>query len=385
MTKKVISPRIENVEESATIQSAKKAKILINQGIDVINFTLGEPDFDTPSNIVEAAHYAMIAGETHYSAGPGIPSLRKAIADKLRSENSIPTSSDNIMVTPGAKFAIFEAMMTLIDDGDEVLLFDPSWVSYDACVKMAGGKTVWVETDPEKNYRPTKDLSEYVTDKTKMIVLNSPCNPTGAVYTKAQLKEIADLASDHNFYVISDEMYEKIIYDKKNCSIASMDDMQDRTITVNGFSKAYAMTGWRLGYMDVPSHIFKSLEKIQSHTISNVTTFIQYGGVEALKGPQDELHKMQAAFRERRDVLVNGLQKLGLKCVMPDGAFYAFPDVGEFGTGEEIAARLLEEAHIAVSPGIAFGESGKNNIRFSYATSINRIQEALIRMEEIFK
>ena len=381
----MISSRIERVEESATLKSSKRAKNLISQGVDVIDFTLGEPDFATPANIVEATHRAMVAGETHYSNGSGLPKLREAVANKLRLENKIPAETENIMVTPGAKLAIFEAMMTLLNDGDEVLLFDPSWVSYDACVKMAGGKTVWVETDPDRNYRPAKDLPEYVTDKTKMVVLNSPCNPTGAVYEKEQLQEIADLAIDYDFMVLSDEIYEKIIYDKENYSIGSFDGMEDRTITINGFSKAYAMTGWRLGYMNVPKPLFKSFEKIQSHTISNVTTFIQYGAIEALTGPQDELHRMQAAFKERRGVLVDGLRKLGLKCVMPDGAFYAYPDISEFGTSEEITDRLLDEAGVAVSPGIAFGESGKNNIRISYAASVERIQEALIRMEKVFK
>jgi Aspartate/tyrosine/aromatic aminotransferase len=381
----MISSRIERVEESATLKSSKRAKNLINQGIDIINFTLGEPDFDTPKNITDATYDAMKRGETHYSPGAGIPELRQAIADKLVNENGIPTTANDVMVTPGAKLAIFEAMMTLIEDGDEVLLFDPSWVSYDACIKMAGGKTVWVPTDADKNYGPAGDLSEYVTDKTKMIVINTPCNPTGSVYEKSQLKEIADLAIDHDFLVMSDEMYEKIIYDKKNYSIASFDNMYERTITINGFSKAYAMTGWRLGYMNAPSNIFQSLEKIQSHTISNVTTFIQYGGHEALVGPQDELHKMQAAFKERRNVLVEGLRKLGLKCPMPDGAFYAYPDISEFGTSEEITDRLLDEAHVAVSPGIAFGESGKDNIRISYAASVERINEALVRMEKVFK
>jgi Aspartate/tyrosine/aromatic aminotransferase len=373
----MISSRIERVEESATLKSSKRAKNLINQGIDIINFTLGEPDFDTPKNITDATYDAMKRGETHYSPGAGIPELRQAIADKLVNENGIPTTANDVMVTPGAKLAIFEAMMTLIEDGDEVLLFDPSWVSYDACIKMAGGETVWVPTDADKNYGPAGDLSEYVTDKTKMIVINTPCNPTGSVYEKSQLKEIADLAIDHDFLVMSDEMYEKIIYDKKNYSIASFDNMYERTITINGFSKAYAMTGWRLGYMNAPSNIFQSLEKIQSHTISNVTTFIQYGG--------HELHKMQAAFKERRNVLVEGLRKLGLKCPMPDGAFYAYPDISEFGTSEEITDRLLDEAHVAVSPGIAFGESGKDNIRISYAASVERINEALVRMEKVFK
>jgi Aspartate/tyrosine/aromatic aminotransferase len=380
----MISERMQRVEESATLKSAKKAKGFISKGIDVIDFTLGEPDFDTPANITDATCRAMKDGKTRYSPGPGIPELRQAIADKLVKDNNIPTTANNIMVTPGAKLAIFEAMMTLIEDGDEVLLFDPSWVSYDACIKMAGGKTIWVPTNPDKKYQPLYDLSEYVTDRTKMVVINTPCNPTGAVYSKNHLKEIADLAIDHDFLVMSDEMYEKIIYDEKNLSIASFDNMADRTITINGFSKAYAMTGWRLGYMNIPDHIFPSVEKIQSHTVSNVTTFIQYGGVEALTGPQDELYRMQAAFKERRNVLVDGLNKLGLKCAMPDGAFYAYPNVGEFGTGEEITDRLLEEAHVAVSPGIAFGESGKDNIRISYAASVERIKEALIRMEKIF-
>ncbi|MCL2141339.1 MAG: pyridoxal phosphate-dependent aminotransferase [Methanimicrococcus sp.] len=379
----MISARLERVEESATLKYSKKAKDLSAKGVDVINFTLGEPDFDTPENITEAAYRAMKKGETHYSAVPGIPELREAIAEKLRTENKIPTKAKNVMVTQGAKLAIFEALMTVVDDGDEVLLLDPAWVSYEACVKMAGGKPVWVPTDPDNNYQPLHDISKYITSKTKMIILNTPCNPTGSVYDKSCIQEIADLAIDHDFLVMSDEIYEKITYGKNNISIASLDNMADRTITVNGFSKAYAMTGWRLGYLNVPDHIFPSLEKIQSHSISNVTTFIQYGGVEALTGPQDALIHMRKEFEERRNILVKGLNDLGLKCAMPEGAFYAYPDVSEFGSGEEITDKLLEEVHIAVSPGVAFGESGKNSIRISYATSKERIKEALVRMEKM--
>ncbi|WP_338103006.1 pyridoxal phosphate-dependent aminotransferase [Methanolapillus millepedarum] len=381
----MISSRLARVEESATMKSSKRAKDLMSRGVDVINFTLGEPDFDTPKNIMDKTIEAMKAGETHYSPAVGLPALREAIAEKLRTENKIDTKASNVMVTPGAKQGIFEVMMTLIDEGDEVLLMDPSWVSYDACIQMAGGKTVWVPTDPENKYQPLHDLSKYVTSKTKMIVVNTPCNPTGSVFDKSHLQEIADLANDHNLFVLSDEIYEKIIYDKKHISIASMDGMADRTITINGFSKAYAMTGWRLGYLNAPASVFPSLEKIQSHSISNVTTFVQYGGIEALTGPQDTVLNMQKEFKERRSVLVNGLLKLGLKCAMPDGAFYAYPDVGEFGPGARITDRLLDEAQVAVSPGIAFGESGKNNIRISYATSVDRIKEALIRMEKVFQ
>ncbi|WNY26758.1 pyridoxal phosphate-dependent aminotransferase [Methanolapillus ohkumae] len=380
----MISSRVERVEESATMKSSKRAKDLISRGVDVINFTLGEPDFDTPANITQKTIDAMKSGETHYSPAVGLPALREAVAQKLRTENKIDTKAGNIMITPGAKQGIFEAMMTLIDEGDEVLLPDPSWVSYDACIRMAGGKTVWIPTDPKNKYQPLDDLSEFITPKTKMIVVNTPCNPTGSVLDKSHLLEIADLAIDHDFFVLSDEIYEKIIYDKKHVSIASLDNMADRTITINGFSKAYAMTGWRLGYLNAPASVFPSLEKIQSHSISNVTTFVQYGGLEALTGPQDTVMNMQKEFKKRRSVLVDGLVKLGLQCDMPDGAFYAYPDVSEFGTGAEITDRLLEEAQVAVSPGIAFGESGKNNIRISYAASVERIEEALIRMEKVF-
>jgi aspartate aminotransferase len=379
----MISARLERIEESATLKYSKKAKDLISQGVDVINFTLGEPDFDTPENITEATYRAMKMGETHYSAAFGIPQLREAIAEKLRTENNIPAKSKNVVVTQGAKLAIFEALMTVIDDGDEVLLFDPAWVSYEACIKMAGGIPVWVPTDPDNNFQPI-DLSKYITPKTKMIILNTPCNPTGAMLDKTGLQEVADLAIDHDFLVMSDEIYEKITYGKRNISIASLENMADRTLTVNGFSKAYAMTGWRLGYLSVPESILPSLEKIQSHSISNATTFLQYGAIEALTGPQDALIQMQKEFEERRGILVKGLNNLGVKCALPDGAFYAYPDVGEFGSGEEITDRLLEEVHIAVSPGVAFGESGKNSLRISYATSKERIQEALIRMEKIF-
>lgn len=378
-----ISERLRRVEGSATIKYSNRAKEMKAKGEDVIEFTLGEPDFATPKNICDAAARAMFDGETHYSQGIGLPGLREAIAEKLRNDNGIDAAASNIIVTPGAKQGIFMLMMTLLDDGDEVILFDPSWVSYDACVKMAGGKPIWVPTDPLNGFRPI-DLASYITPKTKMIVFNTPCNPTGAVYGPDVLQEIADIAIDNDLLVLADEIYEKIIYGKKHVSIASLDGMAERTITLNGFSKAYAMTGWRLGYMHAPTTVFKALEKIQSHSVGNVTTFIQYGAIEALRGPQDELAAMTAEFKARRDLLVGGLNKLGFKCPMPDGAFYAFPDVSEFGTGEEVTTRLLNEGKIAVVPGFGFGNAGTNYVRFSYATSVDRIKEALDRMEKIF-
>ncbi|HII02333.1 TPA: pyridoxal phosphate-dependent aminotransferase [Methanosarcinaceae archaeon] len=375
--------RLKRVEESATIRISNIANRMTKDGVDVINFSLGEPDFDTPKNICDAAAKAMYEGMTHYAPSAGIPELRTAIAEKLRTENKLDVTEADVLVTPGAKQAIFEIMMGVLADGDEALLFDPAWVTYDACIRFAGADTVWVPTTPEKGFIP-EDFSEYITDKTKLIVANTPGNPTGGVFGKKTLKCIADLAIDHDLLVVSDEIYEKILYDREHISIGSLEGMQDRTITVNGFSKAYAMTGWRLGYLSAPPEILKLLQKIQSHSVSSATTFVQYGGLEALQGPQDKVTEMVDRFRMRRDILIGGLNNLGFNCKTPEGAFYAFADVSEFGSGTEVAEKLLKEAHVAVTPGIAFGPSGENFLRISYATSVDRISEALERMEKVF-
>lgn len=374
------SSRLKRVEESATIKVANLANKLKQEGKDVISFSLGEPDFDTPKHICDAAADAMYRGETHYAPSAGIPELRDAVAEKLRVENSLDVASSDILVTPGAKQAIFEIMMSVLDDGDEALLFDPAWVSYDPAIKFAGANTAWVPTDPQDGFKPV-NMEEYVTEKTKLIVVNSPGNPTGAVYDRSVLKNIADIAIDNDILVLSDEIYEKIIYDKEHLSIGSFDGMHDRTITVNGFSKAYAMTGWRLGYVAAKPEIFKGLVKIQSHSVSSATSFVQHGGVAALKGPQEPVAEMVSKFKARRDALVDGLNSIDIKCQKPGGAFYAFADVSAYGTGDEVAEKLLMEAHVAVTSGSAFGESGKNFVRISYATSLKRIEEGLARIE----
>ncbi len=374
------SSRLERVEESATIKITNIANKLKQDGVDVISFSLGEPDFDTPKHICDAAADAMYRGETHYAPSAGIPELRSAIADKLRTENKLDVSESNVLVTPGAKQAIFEIMMSVLDDGDEAILFDPAWVSYDPCIKFAGADSVWVPTDPDNGFAPY-DISESITDKTRLIVVNSPSNPTGGVFGKDIQKQIADLAIDHDLLVLSDEIYEKIIYDTKHVSIGAMDGMHERTITVNGFSKAYAMTGWRLGYVTAAPDIFNGLFKIHSHSVSSATTFAQYGGVAALTGPQEPVEEMVAEFKVRRDILIDGLNSLGIKCKKPEGAFYAFADVSEYGNGDEVTEKFLADAHVAVTPGSAFGPSGKDFVRISYATSQERIREALSRIE----
>jgi aspartate aminotransferase len=374
--------RLQKITESATLRISNLASELKSQGKDIISFSLGEPDFNTPGHIIEAAKASLARSETHYTPSPGIPELRKAIAQKLKIDNNIEARAGNIIVTPGAKQAIFEVMLSVLQEGDEAILFDPAWVSYDPCVMLTGAKTVWVPSDPDKSFKPV-NLAEYITKKTKIIVVNSPCNPTGGVYGRETLKEIADIAVDKNILVLSDEIYEKIIYDKEHISIGSMDGMQDLTITVNGFSKAYAMTGWRLGYVSAAKEIYDQMLKLHSHSVSQATSFVQYAGIAALQGDQTCVTDMVREFRARRDLLIRGLNKLGIRCAMPDGAFYAFADVSEYGSGEKVAELLLNKAFVATTPGFAFGEAGNDFIRISYATSQERIKEALRRMEAV--
>lgn len=374
--------RLQNITESATLRISNLASELKSQGKDIISFSLGEPDFTTPCHIIDAAKASLDRGETHYTPSPGIPQLRKAIAEKLKKENNIEAKAGNIIVTPGAKQAIFEVMLSVLQEGDEAILFDPAWVSYDPCIKLAGAKTVWAATSRDDGFKPA-GAGEYITKKTKLIVINSPCNPTGSVYNKETLKEIADLAVDKNIMVLSDEIYEKIIYDKEHISIGSMDGMMDLTITVNGFSKAYAMTGWRLGYVSAPKEVYEQMLKLHSHSVSQATSFVQYAGVAALQEEQSCVDDMVREFKTRRDLLIKGLNELGIKCTRPDGAFYAFADVSEFGSGEEVAEMLLNKAFVATTPGSAFGEAGNDFIRISYATSQERIREALRRMAAV--
>ncbi|MCZ7401111.1 MAG: pyridoxal phosphate-dependent aminotransferase [Candidatus Methanoperedens sp.] len=374
--------RLLNITESATLRISNLASELKSQGKDIISFSLGEPDFTTPSHIIDAAKASLDRGDTHYTPSPGIPELRKAIAEKLKVENKIETKPGNVIVTPGAKQAIFEVMLSVLQEGDEAILFDPAWVSYDPCIQLAGARTVWAPTSRDNGFSP-ENIGESVTKKTKLIVINSPCNPTGGVYSKETLKEIADIAIDNNILVLSDEIYEKIIYDMKHISIGAMDGMQDLTITVNGFSKAYAMTGWRLGYVCAPKEIYEQMLKLHSHSVSQATSFVQYAGLAALKGDQAPVTAMVSEFKKRRDLLIKGLEKLGIKSGRPDGAFYAFADVSKYGSGEKVAELLLNKAFVATTPGSAFGEAGNDYIRISYATSQERIKEALKRMEAV--
>jgi len=376
----MVSARIASIHESTTLKISATAKKLTASGLDIIDMGVGEPDFDTPKHIVEAGCNSIRMGETHYAPTGGIPELRQAIAEKLSRENLIHTAAEDVIVTPGAKMAVFAAVQALLQEGDECVLIGPSWVSYEPSVAFAGGSVVWGEVDGE--FMP-QNIAEKISPKTRMIIINSPSNPTGAVFERPVLEEIRDLAVDHDLFVISDEIYEKIIYDHEHISIGSLPGMAERTVTINGFSKAYAMTGWRLGYLTGPKETMKWVIRLLSHSVSQATTFVQRAGVVALQGPQDDIDMMVAEFRARRDILVAGLNGLGIPCSVPGGAFYVFPDVSGFGGGDLFTERLLKEALIAATPGSAFGPGGRDYVRLSYATSQNRIRQALDRIEKI--
>ncbi|MEM4728435.1 MAG: pyridoxal phosphate-dependent aminotransferase [Thermoplasmata archaeon] len=377
-----VSSRMEGLAESGTVRMANMERELKARGIKTISFALGEPDFPTPAHIVEAAAEAMRAGFTHYTASKGIPELREAIAEKSRVENGIPCSPDDVLVTP-TKLGIYLAMMAFVDRDDEVVVPDPGWVSYVPMVRLAGGRPVPLRLRAEDDFRMTPErLAEVLTPGTRAVVLNSPSNPTGSVATEADMKGIAELARDHDLLVLTDEIYEKLIYEGRHVSIASLDGMFERTVTFNGLSKSYAMTGWRLGWVVAPRELMKQLDRLQQHTLTCAPSFAQKGAVAALRGPQDCVDRMREEFRRRRDFLLRRLNSSGLfECRRPSGAFYLFPRYNLKIPSLELAERLLEKAHVALTPGSAFGPGGEGHIRISYATSMENLEEGMGRIE----
>ncbi|HEX9907862.1 MAG TPA: pyridoxal phosphate-dependent aminotransferase [Thermoplasmata archaeon] len=380
----MIAERIKRVQESGTMKMKELAGQKKAEGKNIISFTVGEPDFDTPKHIVEAAKKALDDGFTRYLDAPGLPALREAIAKTAKMDNGIPCEPSNVLITP-TKQAIFMTIIATINEGDEVIMPDPSWVTYDPCVQLAGGKTVKVVTKEEHQWRVRpEDVAELITPKTKMILYNSPSNPCGAVETKDDIKGLADLAKDHNLLVLSDEVYEKIVFDgNKHYSIAAEPDMMDRTITISGFSKTYAMTGWRMGWLIAPKPIFKAVNKVQQHSITHAVTFAQYGALAALTGPQEPVKMMVKEFQERRDLIMKLMKDIpGFHCDVPKGAFYVFPRFEAKMKSEEFALYLMDKAEVAATGGASFGGAGEDHIRISYATNKKNIQEGMERIKK---
>lgn len=392
-----LSRKAQAIEPSLTLAITAKAKEMKEKGIDVISFSAGEPDFNTPKNIINAAIKAMEDGNTKYTSVNGILQLREAICKKFKDDNGLEYNPSQIVVSTGAKQSLANTFLAILNPGDEVIVSTPYWVSYPELIKLADGKPVFVEGDEKSNYKFTKEnLEKAVTAKTKSIVLNTPNNPTGTIYNKEELEVIADFAKKYDIIIISDEMYEKLIYDNENhISIASLSkDAYERTIVINGLSKSYAMTGWRIGYCAASEKIAKLMISIQSHVTSNVCSITQYAALEALNGPQDEITKMINEFEKRRNYMINRIESIdNLSIVKPKGAFYIMINI-ENCLGKEIngkilndsmefCASLLENEKLAVIPGKAFGLN--NYIRVSYATSMEAIKEGLNRIESFIK
>ena len=371
--------RVRRVEPSATLAISGRASELTAEGVDVVDLSVGEPDFDTPEHIKEAAEEALAAGHTGYPPSNGIPPLREAIADYLGGMG-LEYEAGNVIVTPGAKQALYETVQALVDDGDEVVLLDPAWVSYEAMVKLADGSLSRVDLAAHDfRLEPALDeLGEAVSDDTELLVVNTPSNPSGAVYSDAALSGVRDLAVDHDVAVISDEIYREITYGEPPVSLGTLDGMADRTVTINGFSKAYAMTGWRLGYLAAPEELIAQAGKLHSHSVSSAAHFVQHAGVEALTGPQTAVEQMAEAFEERRDLLVDLLDERGVDVRPPEGAFYLMLPVDSDDSAW--CERAIDEAHVATVPGSAFGTPGY--ARVSYANGQERIREAVERLDD---
>lgn len=381
--------RVRNLAPSPTLAVSDRARQLKAQGIDVVDLGGGDPDFITPEHIRNAAIEAMNAGDTHYVASSGIPALRKAIADKLQNDNGIEVDPNGgVIVTPGGKQALFEATLAFVEPGVDVIIPEPAWVSYGPMVELAGGGVAPIALDPDENWRITpENLAAAHTPASRILLLNSPNNPTGRVLDAAELAAIADFALEHDLLVFSDEMYEKILYDgHQHTSIATLPGMAERTLIFNGLSKAYAMTGWRLGYAAGPKSFMQQIEKIHSHSVTCATSFVQKAGVVALNGPQEFIGEMVAAWDRRRRMVASGLSAIaGIDCAMPEGAFYAFADVRGTGmSSSEAADLMLREAHVALTPGIAFGAAGEGHVRLSFATSDAELEKAVERLTTLF-
>ena len=378
-----LADRMSRLGTETAFEVLAKARRLEAEGMDVVHLEIGEPDFDTPSNVIEAGSNAMSGGFTHYGPSPGLPDVRERIAREISETRGISVTGDNVVVTPGGKPIMFFAMLALVDEGDEVLYPNPGFPIYESMISFVGGVPVPMRLYESRGFNIDVDeVAGQVTDKTKLMILNSPNNPCGSVVAREDVEALADLARERDITVLSDEIYNRFLYEGEHVSIASFPDMRDRTIILDGFSKTYAMTGWRIGYGVLPMELVEPISRLVTNSVSCTASFTQMAAVEAIDGPQDDAHEMVAEFARRRDIIVSGLNAIpGIQCPMPQGAFYVFPNVQGAGmSSREFADRLLEEAGVACLAGESFGEYGKGYVRFSFANSAENIERALGRI-----
>jgi aspartate/methionine/tyrosine aminotransferase len=392
----LLADRIKDIAVSQTMMIYSEAKKLKSQGIDIIDLSVGESDFHTPSNIKESGKNAIDQNKTKYTLNQGTTELRAAIASKLKRDNNLDYTIDEIIVSNGAKQSIYNSILATINPGDEVIVPAPYWVSYPSMIQLAGGKMIVIETEESNGFKiSAAQLASAITPKTKMLILCNPSNPTGVLYSKTELENLAEIIKQNNLYVLADEIYEKLVYEHNSfISFASLsDEIKNKTILINGISKSYAMTGWRIGYAAAPENIISAINKIQSHTTSSASSISQYAAIEAVSGPQYVISEMLDEFRKRRDYLYEELISIGrITCQKPDGAFYLFPNISKYfqkhsdemqiNNSFDLSMFLLNEAHVAVVPGIAFGK--EEYVRLSYSTSMENLKEAVKRLKKAF-
>ncbi|MFA5012699.1 MAG: pyridoxal phosphate-dependent aminotransferase [Ignavibacteria bacterium] len=378
--------RMQNLGTETAFEVLAKAKKLEAEGKHIIHLEIGEPDFPTPDNIVQAAAKSLQGGDTHYTPSNGILPLRESIAKYMSRTRGLDFTADEVVMTPGGKPIMFFAIIALIDEGDEVLYPNPGFPIYESMIKFMGGKPVPIPLKEEKGFAfDPEDLRKLITPKTKLLIINTPQNPTGGILTKDAILKIADIVKDKDIWILSDEIYSRLIFSGEHFSIAQVPGFKERTIILDGFSKYYAMTGWRAGFGVMNKEIAPMISKLVTNSVSCTNTFVQKGCIEALEGPQDSVDQMKAEFLARRDTIVEGLNSLkGFSCIVPDGAFYAFPNITKTGyTSRELNDHLLYKANVAALSGTAFGEYGEGYLRFSYANSRENIKEAIKRIKNV--
>jgi aspartate aminotransferase len=380
-----LARRMSRLGTETAFEVLNKARALERQGKDIVHLEIGEPDFDTPSNVVEAAVDALHKGWTHYGPSAGLPELRQAIAEYVSRTRGVPVASDEVVVVPGGKPIIFFSILSLVDEGDEVIYPNPGFPIYESMIHYVGGRAVPIQLREERDFGlDVNELAALINDRTRLIILNSPQNPTGGVLSKSAIQDIADAIGDRNIMIMSDEIYSRLIFEGEHFSIMSIPGFKDRTILLDGFSKTYAMTGWRMGYGVMRSDLATQVTRLMTNSNSCTASFTQVAGIEALRGDQSSVDRMRDEFKRRRDVFVAGLNKIkGFSCRMPKGAFYTFPNISDTGwPSKKLADAILQEAGVACLSGTAFGDYGEGYLRFSVANSLENLNKALDRIQQ---